>query len=85
MKWNFDNDSFQNDNNDDFDKLCLICKQKLLEAKLEKINEINQYQQTQNDILLIEEIKKELEKIKKEKETQLYVYLCRKHKNENIL
>ncbi|WP_338958413.1 hypothetical protein [Spiroplasma endosymbiont of Tiphia femorata] len=78
MKWNFDNDSFQNDNNDDFDKLCPICKQKLLEAKLEKINEINQYQQTQNDILLIEEIKKE-------KETQLYVYLCRKHKNENIL
>ncbi|WP_342253891.1 hypothetical protein [Spiroplasma endosymbiont of Zeiraphera isertana] len=85
MKWNFDNDSFQNDNNDDFDKLCPICKQKLLEAKLEKINEINQYQQTQNDILLIEEIKKELEKIKKEKEIQLYVYLCRKHKNENIL
>ncbi|MBP1525077.1 MAG: hypothetical protein H9Q65_00925 [Spiroplasma ixodetis] len=78
MKWNFDNDSFQNDNNDDFDKLCPICKQKLLEAKLEKINEINQYQQTQNDILLIEEIKKE-------KETQLYVCLCRKHKNENIL
>lgn len=67
MKWNFDNDSFQNDNNDDFDKFCPICKQKLLEAKLEKINEINQYQQTQNDILLIEEIKKELEKIKKRK------------------
>jgi len=36
MKWNFDNDSFQNDNNDDFDKLCPICKQKLIEAKLEK-------------------------------------------------
>lgn len=65
MKWNFDNDSFQTNTNDDFDKLCPICKQKLLEAKLEKIKEINQYQQTQNKILLIEEIKKEIKKKKK--------------------
>lgn len=85
MKWNFDNDSFQNNNNDEFDKLCPVCRQKLLEVKLEKIKEMNQYQQNQNDILLIEEIKKELEKIKKEQETQLYVYLCKKHKNKNIL
>ncbi|WP_425381249.1 hypothetical protein [Spiroplasma endosymbiont of Polydrusus pterygomalis] len=85
MKWNFDNDNFQSENNDEFDKLCPVCKQRLLEAKLEKIKEMNQYQQTQYDILLIEEIKKELEKIKREQETQLYVYFCRKHKNENIL
>lgn len=85
MKWNFDNDSFENNNNEYFNKLCPVCRQKILEAKLEKIKEMIQYQQTQNEILLIEEIKKELKKIKKEKETELYIYLCKKHKNENIL
>lgn len=85
MKWSFDIDNFQDDSNDEYDKLCPICKQKLLEAKLAKINEINQFQQTQNDILLIEAIKKELEKIKKEKEAQFYIYFCKRHINKNTL
>lgn len=85
MKWTFDNDNFQNNSNDEYNKLCPICKQKLLKTKLEKINEINQYQQTQNYFLLEAAIKQELEKIKKENEAQLYVYLCKKHRNINIL
>jgi len=81
MKWKILNDDFENNN---FETMCPACKQKLLEAKLEKINLINEYQKTQADILLLEEIRIELEKIKKEKANEFYFFLCKKHKIINI-
>lgn len=81
MKWKILNDDFDSNN---FETMCPVCKQKLLEAKLEKINLINEYQKTQADILLLEEIRIELEKIKKEKANEFYFFLCKKHKINNI-
>lgn len=78
MKWDKVNEINHADN-----ALCPTCQEKTLQRKLEKIQLLNEYQQIENYIKLLEEIKQELYRIKKEKETQLYVLLCKKHKNNS--
>lgn len=81
MKWDKLNEISHADNEDN--TLCPTCKEKTLQRKLEKIQLLNEYQQNQSYITLLEEIKQELERIKKEKENQLYVFLCKKNKNNS--
>lgn len=82
MDWRKANDDTI-DHADSDSTLCPTCQEKALQRKLEKIKFLNEYQRSQEHIALLEQIEKELERIKKEKETQLYVFLCKKHKNTN--
>ncbi|WP_342276382.1 hypothetical protein [Spiroplasma endosymbiont of Nebria brevicollis] len=83
MDWRKANNDDTIDHADNDSTLCPTCQEKVLQRKLDKIKFLNEYQRSQEDIVLLEQIKKELERIKKEKETQLLVFLCKKHKNTN--
>lgn len=84
MDWSkFNNKDIIDHTDTEDNNICPVCKEKALQLKLDKIKILNEYQRSQEYTELLESIKNEKERIKKEKETQLYVFLCKKHNNSN--